>query len=138
MASSSYPDPYPDPSRKWKRKNFDLSKLKDLKVREFAELETDRDMDKEIEQLACDVHEETHNPDRGPLVNIACAQKRMTSMLARVAKSNDVLSRRMLLSDHSHCIYDICNFSVYDLNVSTVKDIHSTSAFHCDFLIWDS
>lgn len=86
----------PDPPRKWKRNIFDESKLAGLSRRECCELETDRDMDKEVEQLVCDVHEETHDPKRQPLENIAGAQKRMTSMLARVAKSNDVVARQML------------------------------------------
>lgn len=85
-----------DPPRKWIRKQFDESKLAGLSRRERSELETDRDMVKEVDQLVCDVHEETHDPGRQPLENIAGAQKRMTSMLARVAKSNDVVASRML------------------------------------------
>jgi hypothetical protein len=53
-------------------------------------------MDKPVEQLVCDVHEETHDPGRQPLENIAGAQKRMTSMLARVARSNDQVAKQML------------------------------------------
>ncbi len=86
----------PDPPRKWKRKLYDEPKLAGLPRRERSELETDRDMDKEVEQLVCDVHEETHDPGRQPLENIAGAQKRMTSMLARVALSNQRVADRML------------------------------------------
>jgi hypothetical protein len=86
----------PDPPRKWKRKLYDESKLDGLSRRERSELETDRDMDKEVEQLVCDVHEETHDPSRTDLANIAGAQKRMTSMLARVALSNQRVAHQML------------------------------------------
>jgi len=85
----------PDPPRKWKRKEYDLKKLEGLSVRQVAELETDRDLDKSIEQLVCDVHEETHHPGRNEQANIAAAQKRMVSLMARVAKSNDRLAKWM-------------------------------------------
>lgn len=87
----------PDPPRKWKRKLYDESELPRLSRREASALETDRDMDKPVEQLVCDVHEETHDPTREPLHNIAGAQKRMTSMLARVALSNQRVATVMLL-----------------------------------------
>jgi hypothetical protein len=80
----------------WKRKLYDESKLPGLSRREACALETDRDMAKPVEQLVCDVHEETHDPERQPLENIAGAQKRMTSMLARVALSNDRVADRVL------------------------------------------
>lgn len=85
-----------DPKRKWKRKKYDLSILNGKSNRERAEIETDRDLDKSIEQLVCDVHEETHRDDRDDLKNIAAAQKRMVSLMARVAMSNDKVSNRML------------------------------------------
>ncbi len=90
----------PDPNQKWNRMNFDEKKLADLKkekkFREIAEIETNRDLAKQIEQLLCDVHEEIHNPDRTPLENIASAQKRMVSLMARVAISNDKLSKKFI------------------------------------------
>lgn len=92
----------PDPPHSWTRKLYDeapLRKLdyrKDEDRRKGSEIETDRDLAKPMEQLVCDVHEETHDPNRQPLENIAGAQKRMTSMMARVAMSNDVVARRML------------------------------------------
>jgi hypothetical protein len=87
----------PDPKTKWKTKFFDESILKDLPSdRERAELETRRDLAKPIEQLLSDVHEETHNKDRQPIENIASSQKRMVSLMARVAITNDKLARRML------------------------------------------
>ena len=86
-----------DPKRKWQRKNFDETKLEGLSVRERSEIEIDRDLIKPIEQLVCDVHEETHNPNRSELQNIASAQKRMVSMMARVAISNDRMTKQMLI-----------------------------------------
>jgi hypothetical protein len=78
-----------EPKRKWKRQSFDESTLVDMSDREKAEIETDRDLAKPIEQLLCDVHEETHNPNRSAEENSASAQKRMVSLMARVAISND-------------------------------------------------
>lgn len=85
-----------DPPKKWKRKEYDSSKLKGLSARERAELEVGRDLDKSIEQLVCDVHEETHNESRLETANIASAQKRMVSLMAKVAKSNERLASQML------------------------------------------
>jgi hypothetical protein len=47
--------------RKWTRKNFpDPDTTKGL--RHLAEIETDRDLQKPVQQLMCDVHEESLNP----------------------------------------------------------------------------
>src|SRR4051812_19320447 len=86
----------PDPPRKWQQKVYDEAKLAGLSLHDRSALETDRDMDKPVEQLVCDVHDETHDPGRPPLENIAGAQKRMTSMLGRVALSNQKVADRML------------------------------------------
>lgn len=86
-----------DPKQKWTRMIFDESKLKGLSDRQRSEIETDRDLIKPVEQLVCDVHEETHNSNRTELQNIASAQKRMVSMMARVAKSNDRMTRQMVV-----------------------------------------
>lgn len=83
----------PDPKRHWIRKNYDMSKLHKPLILEDFELETDRDLDKPLEQLVCDVHEETNNANRNTQENIAHAQKRMVSMMARIAKSNEKLTR---------------------------------------------
>jgi hypothetical protein len=85
-----------DPPRKWKRKNFDEEKLSGLNVRERSEIETDRDLIKPIEQLVCDVHEEIHNTNGTELGNLSCVQKRMVSMMARVALSNDRLTKQLI------------------------------------------
>ena len=79
----------PEPQQKWKRKNYDISDYSALSLREKSEKETNIDIDKSIEQLVCDVHEETNNPEREAIQNIAHAQKRMVSMMARVAISNN-------------------------------------------------
>jgi hypothetical protein len=84
----------PDPQRKWARRNYEESRLDGLALRERCELETDRDLDKPVEQLVCDVHEETHS-NRHPVFNLICAQKRMVSMMARIAKSNDRVAQKM-------------------------------------------
>jgi hypothetical protein len=84
-----------DPKRNWVRKNYDENILDNITERERSELETIRDLDKTIEQLICDVHEETHNKNRTALENIAAAQKRMVSMLGRVAITNDAFSKRL-------------------------------------------
>ena len=85
-----------DPPRKWKRNNFDEKKLNGLNIRERSEIESGRDLVKSIEQLLCDVHEEIHNNSGDQLGNIACAQKRMVSMMAKVAKSNNRVGNIML------------------------------------------
>jgi hypothetical protein len=87
----------PEPQQKWKRKNYDISDYDRLSLREKSEKETNKDLDKSVEQLVCDVHEETNNPERAAIQNIAHAQKRMVSMMARVAISNNKLSRWVLI-----------------------------------------
>jgi formate dehydrogenase maturation protein FdhE len=61
----------------------------DFIQRVISEFDTQNDLKKSIEQLICDVHEETHNNNRTSLENIASAQKRMVSMMGRVAISNE-------------------------------------------------
>ena len=85
----------PDPPHKWTRKLYDEAPLKALDYkkeedrRNGCQIETNRDLKKPIEQLVCDVHEETHNPNRTELANLAGAQKRMVSMMARVALEHE-------------------------------------------------
>ena len=86
----------PDPKPNWTRLNFDESKLEGLTNRQRSEIETNRDLIKPVEQLVCDVHEETHDPNRTELQNIASAQKRMVSMMARLAKSNDRMTKQIV------------------------------------------
>ncbi len=87
---------HPDPKPNWKRLTFDESILNNLSDdRRRAEIETDRDLIKPIQQLVCDVHEETHNPNRTEAQNIASANKRIVSLMARVALSNDRLNKKI-------------------------------------------
>jgi len=87
-----------EPKIKWKSKIFDESDesifsplhLKNKeKRRERAKIETARDFKKPIEQLVCDVHDEILNKTREPEENIAGAQQRMVTMMAKIAKSNN-------------------------------------------------
>ncbi len=93
----------PEPSQNWQRKLYDEAPLRQLDYRKDedrrkgSEIETNRDLDKPLEQLVCDVHEETHDPKRTEIANLAGAQKRMVSMMARVAKSNDRVSFWMII-----------------------------------------
>lgn len=89
----------PDPPMKWKRLNFDTTRNYCFESpedrRQLAERETNRDLKKPLEQLVCDVHEESDDPNRTSMENLIGAQKRMVSMMARVAKSNDNLAWQM-------------------------------------------
>lgn len=84
-----------DPKSSWTRMIFDEKVLEGRSNRERAEIETDRDLIKPIQQLVCDVHEETHDPNKTEMQNIACANKRMVSLMARIAMSNDRLSNKI-------------------------------------------
>lgn len=90
----------PDPAHHWKRKNFKPNPGFNLESedgrRALAEIETNRDLAKPIEQLVCDVHAEAMDPERTDLQNLIGVQKRLTSMMARVAQSNEDVARRML------------------------------------------
>lgn len=77
---------------KWKRINFDSPKN-----REESEKETNQDIQKPIQQLICDVHEEANNKNREFLDNLMHENKRMTSMLGRVYLSNERSSTIMLI-----------------------------------------
>lgn len=81
--------------KKWKRTDFGPLPS-GLSNRELAEEEERRDLLKPIEQLLCDVHEEINHPGRPVEANIAHANKRMVSLMARVAISNDTASNRLL------------------------------------------
>lgn len=72
---------------KWKRINFNENNIKISAIRESAVRETNQDLQKSIQQLLCDVHEET-NEARSLEENLIHGNKRMTSMMARVSLSN--------------------------------------------------
>ncbi|MBC7426368.1 MAG: hypothetical protein H7321_07515 [Bacteroidia bacterium] len=65
-------------------------------TRPDAEKEAKEDLKKPIEQLLSDIHEETHRNDRRALENNNIAQKRIASMMAMVAESNNKVSNRIL------------------------------------------
>ena len=70
----------------WKRIHFD--KDFDKVKRQEAEGETNQDIQKPIQQILCDVHEEA-NENRDPVENLMHQNKRLTSMMARVSLSNE-------------------------------------------------
>lgn len=86
----------------WTRINFDppLTDPKDIVVRDSAERETNQDLQKSIQQLVCDVHEET-NTERGEtptenlLQNLMHANKRTVSFMGKVALENKRASERI-------------------------------------------
>lgn len=85
----------------WERINLDPPRQAPLtteqkNIRELAETETNRDLKKSIQQLLCDVHEEVHQTHRSVEENIIHANKRMVSMMARVALSNERYSGVLL------------------------------------------
>ncbi|MBP9152009.1 MAG: hypothetical protein KBF73_06970 [Flavobacteriales bacterium] len=99
-----------EPPQRWQRQDFNETILEHKTVRERSELETNRDLIKPIEQLVCDVHEETHQQDRTELENIACAQKRMVSMMARMSISNERMTKQIMLL--TYFIFVLTLFSV--------------------------
>jgi hypothetical protein len=91
--SSRIEDYLPDPPHSWERKNYQPLP-ETMKSEERAEKETDRDLNKSIEQLLCDFHDmaERGSPGREmggyPVQAMLHAQKRMVGMMAKVALSN--------------------------------------------------
>ncbi len=81
--------------REWQR--IDSGPLPSGSRRDIAEEETRRDLQKPIEQLLCDVHEESHDPGRSQDENTGGAVKRMVSLMARVAIENERASRHLLV-----------------------------------------
>lgn len=96
----SVPDPQSDT---WVRHDFSggLKIDKEKESRQYAELETDRDLEKPIQQLLCDFHEQAikkpkgNNLDESILDITLHAHKRMVSMMAKVAISNNRMSYAM-------------------------------------------
>jgi hypothetical protein len=82
----------PEPKQTWRRKNFDPKLLHGRTERERAEMETNRDLSKPVEQLVCDFHDMAElvmDPKSPNAANVNWfliqAQKRMVSMMGRVA-----------------------------------------------------
>jgi hypothetical protein len=80
--------------RHWQR--IDFGEPPTGTPQDVAEEETRRDLLKPLEQLLCDVHEEIHSPGRTAAENAAASTTRMVSLMARVALSNERVSRQML------------------------------------------
>ena len=100
--------------RDWTRKDFTPPPTgPGAEWREVAEVETDRDLQKPVQQLVCDVHEEClcPLPDRAQgetdehwnqrlavlqLQRLIGAQKRMVSLMGRVAWEHERTSRMLV------------------------------------------
>lgn len=86
----------PEPEKKWTRKNFDLQLLHGKDWRERAEIETTRDLSKDIEQLVCDFHDIAEialagkAPDPSDTNSLLIhAEKRMVSLFGKVALAHE-------------------------------------------------
>ena len=82
----------PEPIKKWKRKNYDLTLLHGKTYEQRAEIETTRDLSKPVEQLVCDFHDiaelalATDKPQSVDMnVLLMQAEKRLVSLMGRVA-----------------------------------------------------
>jgi len=79
---------------KWKRLNLESPGQRSLSEtdperRRLAEEETNNDLRKPIQQLICDVQEETRDPHRTVEQNLVHATARMVSMMGRVALEHE-------------------------------------------------
>jgi hypothetical protein len=92
-----------EPPMRWERLNFDLQYLDQKDSRTRAEIETNRDLEKPIEQLLCDFHDMAElviakaSKEERESVSwyMIHAQKRMVGMMAKVAASNERMSVRV-------------------------------------------
>ena len=90
----------PEPAPKWTRRDYDLHYLHGKSERHRAEIETNRDLSKPIEQLVCDFHDIAEialagkPPDPAdPNSLLIHAEKRMVSLMGRVALAHERTSR---------------------------------------------
>jgi hypothetical protein len=93
-----------EPRKTWKRKNYDLKFLEGKSPRDRAEIETNRDLSKPIEQLVCDYHDIAEivmdpNAAKGADMNwfVIQAQKRMVSLMGRVALAHERTSKMLVV-----------------------------------------
>jgi hypothetical protein len=70
-------------SPKWLRKNFPDPEP-NLSLRELSELETSRDLQKSLQQLLCDAHEECLNPLPNKTTDETQAENRIILQLQRL------------------------------------------------------
>ena len=92
----------PEPSHTWKRKDYSPIP-KETPARKRAEMETDRDLTKSIEQLLGDFHdmaEGAATEGGDPTSHMLHAQKRMVGMMAKVALSNEAVQRSNDILQH--------------------------------------
>ncbi len=68
-----------------------------MNERQKAVREANNDLEKSVEQLLADIHEEINDEERGIDENIAHSQKRFYSLVANIAKTNDKLAKRVLV-----------------------------------------
>lgn len=100
---------------RWERLNFDLQYLDQKDCRTRAEIETNRDLEKPIEQLLCDFHDmaelviaKASKEERGSVSwYMIHAQKRMVGMMAKVAASNERMSVRVIGSRLWLCYWGV-------------------------------
>jgi hypothetical protein len=81
---------------KWNRTDFGDPQGKPP-WRDFSENDTNQDMQKPIQQLVCDVHEEINNSQRLMEQNLPFAIKRMVSMLGRVALEHERNHKQLVI-----------------------------------------
>ena len=83
---------------KWKRNEFEPGTLSNdaERRRKWAERETGRDLQKPIQQLICDVHEEGSAPNKSADERLLYMPSRMVSMMGRVALENEPTSKRLV------------------------------------------
>jgi hypothetical protein len=95
----------PEPEPKWTRRDFDLKHLEGKSTRERAEIETNRDLSKPVEQLVCDFHDIAEISLKGIAGNSMAnreailqiqAEKRMVSLMGRVALEHQRDSRALV------------------------------------------
>lgn len=78
----------------WARKDFG-DPAGAPKHRSKSMQETNADLQKPIQQLICDAHEEIH-AERSMEINLPLAFKRMVSMMGRVALEHERVGRRII------------------------------------------
>ena len=87
--------------RKWKRVNLESPGQRSVSEtdparRELAERETNKDLCKPIQQLICDVHEGVFDPTVSEPHKLLHANRRMVSMMGRVALEHERTSKLLV------------------------------------------
>ena len=81
----------------WTRIEFESDLSQEARERRAnAEKETNRDLQKPIQQLICDVHEGAQDPNGTPDDRLLYMSTRMVSMMGRVALEHERTSRRLV------------------------------------------